>query len=299
MLDLTTIILTYNEEKHIRRCLENVCPISKIVYVIDSPSSDRTVEICKEFSNVEVVVHKYPGNQAAQLNWALDNVGIDTEWILRIDADEYLSSELIDELKDRIPVLNNDVSGVFLQRNHIFMGKQMKHEPNAVILRLFKNGKARCERRLMDEYMLISEGTTVTFDNLFFDHNLCTISAYCQKHINYASREAAMLLDEQYNLSNYVRPDVDSIGNEGKNVRKAKGGYQKLPRLWRCFAYFIYRYFFTGTFLEGKAGFVYCFIQAWWYRTLVDTILLEVDASCGHNKEEIRQYLSGKYGIEL
>lgn len=72
-LDVTTIILTYNEELHIRRCLENVCPFSKRVYVIDSPSTDRTVEICKEFPGVEVVVHKYPSNQAEQINRALDN----------------------------------------------------------------------------------------------------------------------------------------------------------------------------------------------------------------------------------
>ena len=81
-LDITAIILTYNEELHIRRCLENVCPIVKKVFVIDSPSTDNTVAICNEFDNVEVVVHKYPGNQAEQFNWALDNVKIDTEWIL-------------------------------------------------------------------------------------------------------------------------------------------------------------------------------------------------------------------------
>ena len=57
MLDITTIVLTYNEELHIRRCLENVCSFSKKVYVVDSLSTDNTVEICKEFPNVEVVVH--------------------------------------------------------------------------------------------------------------------------------------------------------------------------------------------------------------------------------------------------
>ena len=87
MLDLTVIILTYNEEIHIRRCLENVCPIAKKVIVVDSPSTDRTQEIVKEFNNTEVVVHKYPGNQAEQFNWALDNLKIETEWILRLDAD--------------------------------------------------------------------------------------------------------------------------------------------------------------------------------------------------------------------
>ena len=100
MLDLSVIILTYNEELHIRRCLENVCPIAKKVFVVDSPSTDGTVAICNEFENVEVVVHKYPGNQAEQFNWALDNLKIETEWILRLDADEYLMPELVEELKE-------------------------------------------------------------------------------------------------------------------------------------------------------------------------------------------------------
>lgn len=298
MLDLTTIILTYNEEIHIRRCLENVCLFSKKVYVVDSPSTDRTVEICNEFPNVEVVVHKYPGNQAEQLNWALDNLDIQTEWILRIDADEYLSDELIEEIKEKTPKLPSSVSGINLQRNHFFMGKQMKYERNAIILRMFRNGKARCECRMMDEYMLIDEGEVITFVNLFFDHNLCTLSEYCQKHINYASREVAMMLDEVYGLSNYERPESASIG-EAATFRKAKSGYQKLPLFWRSFAYFVYRYFLTGTFLLGKAGFVYCFIQAWWYRTLVDGILIEVKKACGDNPVAIKKYMSDRYNIKL
>lgn len=113
-LNLTTIILTYNEELHIRRCLENVCPFSKKVYVIDSPSTDRTAEICREFPNVEVVAHQYPGNQADQFNWALDNCEIDTEWVLRIDADEYLLPELVQELYAKLPSLPHEVTGVEL-----------------------------------------------------------------------------------------------------------------------------------------------------------------------------------------
>ena len=100
-LDLTTIILTYNEELHIRRCLENVSPISKRVLVVDCFSKDATCEICKAFPNVEVVQHTWPGDQATQYNWAIDTIPIDTEWILRIDADEYLLPELVDELEEK------------------------------------------------------------------------------------------------------------------------------------------------------------------------------------------------------
>lgn len=299
MLDLTTIILTYNEEIHIRRCLENVTQFSKKVFVIDSPSTDHTVEICKEFDIVEVVVHKYPGNQAEQLNWALDNLDIKTEWILRLDADEYLSKGLIEEIKERTPKLDANVSGVNLQRKHFFMGKLMKFERNAIILRLFRNGKARCENRLMDEYMFIKDGDVITYDNLFFDHNLCTLSEYCQKHINYASREAAMILDEEYKLSENKSVATANIGVDGTSIRRSKHYYQNSPLFWRGMAYFIYRYFFTGTFLQGRAGFMYCFVQAWWYRNLIDGILVEVKRNCGENPDSIKKYLSDKYKIML
>jgi len=82
-MNITTIILTYNEEKHIERCLRNVLELSNRVYVIDSPSTNRTQELCRNFPNVEVVEHKYPGNQAEQFNWALDHLNIETEWICR------------------------------------------------------------------------------------------------------------------------------------------------------------------------------------------------------------------------
>ena len=93
-----------------------MCPIAKKVIVVDSPSTDRTVEICREFDNVEVVVHKYPGNQAEQFNWALDNLTIDTEWVLRLDADEYLMPELVEELRDKLPKMDKGVSGLSLSR---------------------------------------------------------------------------------------------------------------------------------------------------------------------------------------
>lgn len=299
MLDITTIILTYNEERHIRRCLENVCSFSKHVIVIDSPSSDSTVDICKEFDNVSVVVHPYPGNQAEQLNWALDHVNITTEWVLRIDADEYLSDNLIDEINKKLPVLGSNFTGVFLRRNHFFMGKRMKYERAAVILRLFRNGKAHCEKRLMDEYMMIEEGETTMFNNLFFDHNLSPLTDYCRKHINYAAREAAMLLDEEFKLSDNYNSTDYCIGKNVKSIRRAKSRYTKLPKFWRGTAYFLYRYFLTGTFLQGKAGFVYCFMQAWWYRTLVDGILSDVQRTCGKDVELIKDYLLKNYNIAL
>ncbi len=142
-LDITTIILTYNEEIHIQRCVENVIPFSKKVYVVDSHSTDRTKEIA-EFCGAEVITHDWPGNQAEQFNWALKNLDISTEWILRLDADEYLLPDLIEELHNVLPGTDETISAFSLSRARAFLGRVLHHGivNNVNIVRLFRKGKA-------------------------------------------------------------------------------------------------------------------------------------------------------------
>lgn len=308
-LDVTTIILTYNEELHIRRCLENVCSFSKKVYVIDSPSTDKTVEICKEFPEVEVVVHKYPGNQAAQYNWTIDNLQIDTEWTMRIDADEYLLPELVEELQQKLPTLPADVTGIEFKRRHIFMGKWVKRGIYPIVmLRMCRTGKGRYEDRMMDEHYTISEGRTIVMENDFCDHSLINISDYCRKHLNYAQREAAEILADS--LGGRDERIENGLGVQAEGKRKKKGNYNKLPLFWRSFAYFIYRYIFKGGFLDGKEGFLFAFIQGWWYRTMVDAKVLEARKwlevkgyrleNLGEDgKKELKEYIQKEWGINL
>lgn len=311
MLDLTTIILTYNEEIHIRRCLENVCLFSKKVIVVDSPSTDRTVEVCHEFTNVDVVVHKYPGNQAEQFNWAIDNLKIDTEWVLRIDADEYLLPELIEELEEKIPSLPENVTGVELKRRHIFMDRWVKHGIYPVlILRLFRTGCGRYDNRLMDEHIVLSHGHSIVSENDFCDHTLISVEDYCKKHLNYARREAVEILCEKYNLNGNgnVNGNGNANGNEIENgvlgaqaqqKHKTKSKYNRLPLFWRSFLYFVYRYILRGGFLDGKVGFVFAFIQGWWYRTIVDVNIHNIEKACGDDKEKMIAYIKQNYGIEI
>lgn len=292
-LDITTIILTFNEELHIRRCLENVCPFSKKVYVIDCFSTDKTCEICSEFPEVEVVQHKWPGNQALQYNWALDNAPIDTEWTMRIDADEYYLPELIDEMYQKVPVLPMNVTGIEFKRRHIFMGKWVKHGIYPVVmLRMCRTGKGRYEERMMDEHYTITEGQTIVMDNDFCDHSLINVSDYCRKHLNYAQREAAEVL-----LNGNVNDN--QMGDQAGSKRKKKGGYNKMPLFWRSFAYFIYRYILRGGFLDGKEGFLFAFIQGWWYRTMVDAKILEVRKACGKDDQKIRAFIENEWGIAV
>lgn len=316
-LDITTIILTYNEEIHIRRCLENVCPFSKKVYVIDSPSTDKTVEICKEFPEVEVVVHKYPGNQAEQFNWAIDNCQIDTEWILRVDADEYCEPELIVEMEQKLQTLSKEVSAVVVPIGREFMGRRLRHGiVNGVSLtRLLRPGKVRYEASLMDEYMKVLEGETVKFDHAIVDASRIPLSAFTDKHNNYSSREAAMLLDAEYQLRD-LSAELSAGGEMAKEVmakRAKKAKYAKMPLFWRSMGYFVYRYIVKMGFLDGKEGFCWDFFQGLWYRALVDGKVFQVrkwmkeeglsvqtdgtlDAA---SKEKLKAYIKDNWKITL
>ncbi len=298
MLDITVIILTKNEELHIRRCLENVTKFSQKIFVIDCQSTDHTIEICSEYDKVEVVQHEWPGNQAAQFNWAIDNLDIDTEWILRIDADEYLLPELVEEIERKLPTLPQVVTGIELKRRHIFMGRWVKHGIYPVIMmRMFRKGMGRYDERLMDEHITLKEGRSIVLEHDFCDHTLTSISDYCAKHINYAQREAAEVLAEIHDLHN--NDSSYNLGAQAQMKHKKKGTYNKMPLYLRSFIYFLYRYIARGGFLDGKEGFLFAFIQGWWYRTLVDANVMQAHRACGNDKEKIREYLKKEYGISL
>ena len=220
-MDISVVILTLNEELHIRRCMENVMPWTRDVFVVDCFSNDNTGAIAKE-CGASVVQNAWPGSQALQFNWALDHLPIRTEWVLRLDADEYLYPELIDEIKAKLEGLPEDVTGVAFKRRHIFLDRWMKRGTYPVtLIRLFRYGKARCEQRLLDEHIELLEGRSVEFEGDFADHNLNDIGWWTAKHNGYALREAVDLLDLEFGIL------------EGSNAADAAGSRRfKRPAAW-------------------------------------------------------------------
>lgn len=298
MPDISIIILTYNEEIHIRRCIENVQSLAKEIFVVDSFSIDRTIEISKK-CGAKVVQNKWPGNQAKQFNWALENLPIRTQWVLRLDADEYLYPELIEEIKTKLDTFSEDITGVVINRRHIFLGKWIRRGTYPVkLLRMFRYQKAKCEQRWMDEHMQLLEGRAVDFEHDFADHNLNNLSWWTQKHNGYAIREAIELLDIEIGLLGEQQENAQ-LSEQAAAKRNKKIMYAKQPLFWRSFAYFIYRYIFKLGFTEGKEGFLWHFLQGWWYRTLVDAKILEIKKHCGNDVDKIKEYLRVNYSIQL
>ncbi len=299
MPNISVVILTKNEELHIQRCIENIYSISKEIFIIDSYSTDKTIEIAKRYPKVQVLQHIWENNHAKQFNWALDNAPITGEWILRLDADEYLTEDLIEEIKSKLPSMPSNIYGISLKRRNIFQNKWVKHGVYPVILmRLFRKGFGRSECRLMDEHIYITEGESIVLENDFCDHNLNNFAWYCQKHINYASREAAELLNIKFGLKSETNNSIE-LNEQARYKRELKFKYSKKPLFWRSFAYFLYRYIIKGGMLDGKAGFLFAFFQAFWYRTLVDAIIFEIMNKSYGDTDKIRQILETEYSIVI
>ena len=300
-LDITAIILTYNEELHIRRCLDRIASIVSEVVIVDCYSTDRTLDIAKEYSNVTILQNKWI-NYATQFNWGLEHANINTKWVLRLDADEYLTQELIDELQEKLPSLDDKYTGIVVPLQRVFLGRNINHgiAKGIKMLRFFQYGKARSEVRMMDEHIELLEGESIEFKHPFADDNLNNISWWTQKHVGYAIREAVDLLDIEYNLNGNAEADEKkNIDEQAQTKRMKKHKYALQPLFWRSFAYFIYRYIFKLGFLDGKEGFLWDFLQGWWYRTLVDAKILECKKACGSDREAMKRYIAEKWGINM
>ena len=203
MIKLTAFILTFNEEIHLLRCIKSLKELTNNIYIIDSFSTDRTSEIARKES-VKILYRKFD-NHAEQINWALSKLDSNTEWVLRIDADEIISKELTNEIKQKLPILNKHYSGIYIPRRINFQGHLIKYGgvfPSEII-RLFKYGYGICENRWMDEKFVI-KGKCISLKNELIDHNLKSFSWWLKKHNSYSNKEAIEMLDLDFNFLDFV-----------------------------------------------------------------------------------------------
>ena len=275
---LSVIVLTYNEEMHLSRCLESVKDIALQIIVVDSGSTDRTVEIAKSFG-ADISTHEFR-NQAEQFNWALENADIKGDWILRLDADEYLLQELAGEIKDAIENASPDMAGFYMKRRVVFMGRWIKHGGYypTWILRLFRKGKGKSEEREMDEHIVVEKGNLERLKNDFVDENLNNLYWWTEKHNKFSTRE----VEVRENIKKNFALEGDPLGEQTERKRWFKENvFMRFPPFLRSFLYFEYRYVLRLGMLDGKEGLIFHFLQGFWYRFLVDAKLYETTKNHG------------------
>lgn len=297
-MKLVAIIMVFNEERHLARCIASLQGIAEEVVVVDCFSSDKTVEIALEHG--ARIIQREWVNHATQFNWALTQLDYDTDWVLRIDADEVLTPELTQEIRNNLPDIFSEVQGVYWGRRMTFQGCLIRHGGvfPVKVLRLFRYGYGKCENRWMDEHIKVN-GPTLYFSGEMIDDNLHSLTWWTEKHNKYASREVVDLLNLEYGFM--PRDSVASLqgGNQAGVKRWLKEEvYAVLPPGFRAFAYFFYRYVICLGFLDGASGTAFHFLQGFWYRYLVDAKMAEVKRFMHSNnadvKEAIRQVLDIK-----
>ncbi|WP_428656217.1 glycosyltransferase family 2 protein [Runella sp.] len=299
MNDVSVIILTHNEEKHIERCIRSLLLFTDKIFIVDSGSTDRTVAIAESLG--ANVVHNPWITYAVQFNFGIDHTPFSTQWLMRMDADEYVTPELANEIKQSIAGLANETTGIYVKRRVMFMNQWIRHGDYYPIwlLRLWRREKGICEELWMDEHIKLSEGQTVQFKNDIVDHNLNNLTWWTQKHNNYAIREVIDLLDIKYNFTEAERVIPKLFGTQDQRKRFLKLKYASLPLFTRPFAYFLYRYFVKLGFLDGKKGLIWHFLQGLWYRFLVDAKIYEVYHRVGKDKQDIIEFFRNEYGKDL
>lgn len=277
-LDMTAIILTKNEGLNIKRCVDSIKGLVKRIVVVDSFSDDNTVEIAKELG-VDIYQHKWK-HYADQFNWAIDNVEIKTKWVFRFDADELMTPELASELREKcLKHSDDDVSGFMMKYKTFFLGRFLMHGGCYPFLKItiFKYGKGRFEDRAMGEHIVLNTGRCVDLENDCIHYDIKDITSWIDKHNKYATREVQ---DRKYIASHkYVLENLDGQPEKAKKLRDSL--YYKLPLFLRARLYFWYRYYIKLGFLDGTPGRIWAFMQAYWYRYLVDAKLYE-DKLNGH-----------------
>ncbi|MGE5490056.1 MAG: glycosyltransferase family 2 protein [Actinomycetota bacterium] len=293
---IAVVILTYNEEKHIGRCLRHAQALTDEVHVVDSFSSDATVEIAQSMG-AQVWQHPFE-NHARQLEWALAQLPIAAEWVMRIDADEIVSPPLAAEIHEALLSAPPSVNGFLVFRQVCFQGAPIRHGgvPHWV-LRLWRKGMAKVEQRWMDEHVVLKEGTSSCLRGDFLDDNLNGVAWWTDKHNGYSTREAIDLLNYRHRF----RPMAGQLPlpRQARRIRWFKENlYARLPLGLRAFLFFVYRMVFRLGILDGRGGFVFHFLQGYWYRFLVDVKVRAVEQRMQSDGVDCAEAIRREFGVE-
>jgi glycosyltransferase involved in cell wall biosynthesis len=298
-LPISAIVMTANEKLNLEECLNSIKDYVDDIIIIDCYSHDNTLEIAKKFTN-KIYQNKWI-NYSKQYIWAIENTDIKNEWILRIDADERWSREGFEELRKIIE--QDSADGVYVKMKIFFMGRWIKHGgfyPN-YFLRVYKKSKGRMEDRWMDEHISVDGKTVISSIDVIesnYDRQK-NISLWTDKHNSYSTREAVEFLIAKYKLK-----EMDSVanifGNKTEKKRWLKENfYFRIPLFLRPFLYYIHRYIFKLGFLDGKEGFIFHYLHAFWYRFLVDVKVYQIEKLAKKENKSILEVIKEHYGIEI
>lgn len=264
---LSVVVLTFNEERNLRACLDSVADWAGRIFVVDSGSTDATVAIAREF-RAEVVTNPFE-THARQWRWALATLPLDTAWVLGLDADQRVTPGLRDEITALL-ASGTSVDGAFVPRRQIFRGRWIKHGGYypKYLLKLFRREHVSVDDSDLVDHHFIVNGPVVKLRGDIVEDNLneAEISTWTAKHNRYAVLQAKQELLHRAEPVTWVA----AFWSPDLRIRWLKQLWGRLPLFVRPCLYVFYRYVLRLGFLDGKQGFIFHVLQAFWYRLLVD-----------------------------
>lgn len=269
---VSVIVLTKDEEANLPHLLASLEGLDHELFVVDSGSTDRTVEIAKA-AGATVVFHPFE-TYATQRNWALANLPIRTPWVLCLDADERLTPELVREIGRTLGRPELSEAGFMLRKRTVFMGRWLRFAGQypSWHLRLFRRGLGRCEDRLYDQHFVV-DGPVGRLTHDYIDVLTDDLSKWTERHNRWASLEARELLAGEG--AGEVTPRFAGNPIERKRFLRSRV-YRRVPLFVRPFLLFIFDYVFRLGFLDGRPGLIFYTLQRFWFRFLVDAKLYEL-----------------------
>lgn len=265
----TVILLTFNSEGTLGATLDSARRVAGEIFVVDSFSSDGTVELAQRLG-ATVVQHPFE-HYGAQRNWAIDNLPITRPWQLHLDADEWMDNDLVSAIQS-LPEAPEH-AGYFLPRYLRFLGRVLRHGGMNPTwhLRLFRTGVGRCEDRKYDQHFLLSSGTSGKLPGSMIDDIRMPLSEWTARHNRWSDAEVAELAAHE----GEGRLQPDAFGNPAQRKRFLRQKYNRMPLFVRPFVLFAYRFVFRLGFLDGTEGFIFWVLQTFWFRFLVDAKIWE------------------------
>jgi glycosyltransferase involved in cell wall biosynthesis len=291
---VTVVVLTFNEERNIEACLASVSEWAAAVVVVDSGSTDRTLDLARQHG-AHVLVHPFESH-ARQWRWALneiDRLGGAPAWTLGLDADQRLTPALRQAITEAVTgPAAPEVDGWFVNRRQIFRGHWIRHGGYypKYLLKLFRRDRVALDPGdLVDHHFVVPGATRILSGDLIEDNrNEDDIEVWIAKHVRYAALQAQQEWRERTDDRGGRRPAKASSDPDAR-VRWQKRQWRRMPLFIRPAMYFTYRYFLRMGWRDGRQGFVFHFMQAFWYRLLVDVHLYRLGRDAAGTPEAGRE----------
>ena len=273
---VAVIVLTHNEERNLEACLASVAGWVEQIFVVDSGSTDATLDIARRFG-ATITTHPFESH-ARQWRWALEHADPTSLWVLGLDADQRVSPALRDAMITTLHQAPAAPAGYFLNRRQLFRGRWIRYGGYypKYLLKLFRRGAATVDiDELVDHHFRVDGSTATLPGDLIEDNqNEADIASWTAKHNRYARQQA--LQEHRETVRGDGSGPASAFGDPDARVRWQKRVWRRLPLFVRPALYFLYRYVVRLGFLDGREGFIFHFLQGFWYRLLVDVNLLEL-----------------------